>query len=201
VSIRLSKALPELSAYIAAGLEQGDRSDLMISTLEALGVHAIEMTSNHVSLETIENAGARAMMSHPDRERIRIGGPKGVRRRGWVITLEVVNGEIWHVGLASFDRCSRRWLASSGGHELEASAAGSSVAGCFGAPAPSQRVAPRRVDRGRRGGMAPADSAADDGRGARAAPAKISGRRVRAAALIFLGGQVSGILNRVGTSV
>jgi hypothetical protein len=99
-AVTLAQVAPELVSYIAAGLVEHGRSNL-IPGLNALRVHRMEMNSHHVSLETVKDLDGRAMMENPGRERIWIGRPRGVRRRSWGITVEVIKGAIWHIGLSN----------------------------------------------------------------------------------------------------
>ena len=95
----LSDVAPELVAWIAAGLAQQGRADL-IPAIEVLRIYAAHATASHVSLETITALDARAMMARDDRERISIGRPKGVPARSWSVSIEVIDGRIWHLGLS-----------------------------------------------------------------------------------------------------
>lgn len=92
-SILLSDAVPELVAFVSAGLGQQGRSDLRVS-LDKARIHRVEASGGHVSLDLIARLDIDEMMSDPRRERIWIGNPRGVRRRQWVITLEVIDGQI-----------------------------------------------------------------------------------------------------------
>jgi hypothetical protein len=91
---RLADELPELVDYIRAGLAQQNRTDL-VADIEAAEVHHLSVQSNHAALDLVNRLDGEAMMSHPDRERIWIGAPKGVRRRSWAVSLDVINGRTW----------------------------------------------------------------------------------------------------------
>lgn len=92
-SIFLTEAVPELAAYIAAGLVEQDRADLL-AALGAARIHRVEASSSHVSLDLLDGLDVGAMINGPGRERIGIGSPRGVRRRRWIITLEVIDGRL-----------------------------------------------------------------------------------------------------------
>ena len=88
--IPLAEAAPELAAWIDAGLV----------TPAAILIHRVSASSGHVSLDTNPDLDAFEMMDHPRRERIWIGRPRGVRRRQWGVSLEVIDDTVWHVGVS-----------------------------------------------------------------------------------------------------
>lgn len=99
-SILLLDAVPELVAYVSAGLGQQGRSDLRVSINKAR-IHRVEASGGHVFLDLIARLDIGELMSDPRREQIGIGSPRGVRRRRWVITLEVIDGQIVALAVSS----------------------------------------------------------------------------------------------------
>ena len=78
------------------------------------------MSGSHVSLDTIEDLDGRAMMENPDRERLWIGRPPGVRRRSWDITLDIIGGAVLHLAVSNpgilrptFQKVARKYSRSS----------------------------------------------------------------------------------------
>jgi uncharacterized NAD-dependent epimerase/dehydratase family protein len=97
--IKLADELPELVGYISAGLTKLGRPEL-ISGINAAEVHDVFVRTHGAGIDLVPNLDETQMMFHPDRERIGIGSPGGVRRRQWAISLEVIQGRIWAVNIA-----------------------------------------------------------------------------------------------------
>lgn len=97
--VKLADELPELVAYIRAGLEQQGRGEI-VSDIESAYVYDASAATHHGGLDLIPDLDAAAMMSHPERERIWIGAPRGVPRRQWAVTLEVILGRTWSIAIS-----------------------------------------------------------------------------------------------------
>jgi len=99
LNIKLAEELPELVGYISAGLTKLGRTDLL-SGIEAAEVHGVFVRTHGAVIDLVPDLDEMLLMSHPDRERIGIGSPGGVRRRQWAISLEVIHGSTWAVDIA-----------------------------------------------------------------------------------------------------
>lgn len=95
----LARELPELVAYVRAGLTPLGREDL-IADIEAAGAYDVKVGTHGASIYLVPDLDLSAMMAHPDRERVGLGAPRGVPRRRWGISLDVIDGRTWLLGIA-----------------------------------------------------------------------------------------------------
>ena len=96
---RLRDTLPELALWIRAALEQRGREEL-VAVVDAAHIHECVFQSDHASIFLVSPERAEGMMENPTRERIWVDRPKGVRYRPWAVTLEVIDGAIYHIGVS-----------------------------------------------------------------------------------------------------
>jgi hypothetical protein len=96
---RIRDVLPELVAYISAGLQQQGRRDLE-SSLDSAVIYRVDYSSSSFGLHLVPDLDIDAFLADLDREAIHIRPPHGIRRRRWVVGLGVVRGRIWTVGVS-----------------------------------------------------------------------------------------------------
>ena len=97
--MRLGDVSTELATYIATGLRQQGRTDLA-ALVPSLMLHRVEQGQKHISLETVPSLDMSALIASPERERLYVGRPRGVKGRSWGISLEVVGSTIHHIGVS-----------------------------------------------------------------------------------------------------
>jgi hypothetical protein len=91
--------LPELAEYVAAGLAAQGES-VLAEHVATMRVHACSIQTRHASLHGVDAVELDGFMENPRRKRYAVGSPRGVKRRSWVITLDVIGDVIYVLAIS-----------------------------------------------------------------------------------------------------
>jgi hypothetical protein len=90
----LGDELPELAEYAVAGLAAQGYAEL-VQRVGSMRVHSCSMQTSHAALHGVPEEQLEGFMANPERRRYTVGSPRGLKRRPWVITLDVIDGVIY----------------------------------------------------------------------------------------------------------
>jgi hypothetical protein len=96
---RLGDLMPELAAWIAAGLGEQDET-VAAAHIEQMEVRACwRGLSDNYNLSPLSRTERPLIFGDPDRRQIRLPQPRGVPKRGWQVGVQIVRGEVLEIGV------------------------------------------------------------------------------------------------------